>query len=477
MSASVLLCRLVLAGVLAVAGVGKLRDRRGAGEGAISLGVPASLAPAVVILSAGLELAAALLLLTPLAELGAIIAAALLFVFTVAMLVTLGRGEHPACHCFGDLHSAPIGWKTVTRNVVLIAVAAFVLFGFERWPASRVSDWLENASGMEVALGVGFLLLLIAVVVEGFAIVGILRQNGRLILRLDALESAGPTPSQGHRHAGLPIGAEPPRFSLPDLDGVERTLDDMRRPGIRTLLVFTDPGCGPCTALMPDIATWQQDLDLELTVVLISRGSVERNREEADRLGLDRILIQEDDEVATSFRYEGTPGAVLIAANGLIASHLVSGADLVRGLVRTTCSPDNGAPTTREVGSVAPEVRLSSLAGESFSLRDLKGREVVLLFWDPGCGFCDRMYADLRDWDSTRHDSAPHLVVVTRGSVEANERLRDLSSTVVIDPSGSGVMRHFGAAGTPTAVKIDTEGRFASLAQPGAPAVLRLLST
>jgi hypothetical protein len=35
---------------------------------------------------------------------------ALLVLFIVAIAVTLARGRKPDCHCFGQLHSKPIGW-------------------------------------------------------------------------------------------------------------------------------------------------------------------------------------------------------------------------------------------------------------------------------------------------------------------------------------------------------------------------------
>ena len=37
-------------------------------------------------------------------------------------------------------------------------------------------------------------------------------------------------------------------------------LDALRAPGKPVLLIFVDPGCGPCTALLPEIGRWQRDL-------------------------------------------------------------------------------------------------------------------------------------------------------------------------------------------------------------------------
>ncbi len=58
---------------------------------------------------------------------GAVAALALLVVFTGGIAGTLIAGRRPDCHCFGQLYSAPIGWGTLVRNGIMIAVAAFVV--------------------------------------------------------------------------------------------------------------------------------------------------------------------------------------------------------------------------------------------------------------------------------------------------------------------------------------------------------------
>jgi hypothetical protein len=32
-------------------------------------------------------------------------------------------GRHPPCNCFGSLSRRPIGWTSIARNVVLLALA------------------------------------------------------------------------------------------------------------------------------------------------------------------------------------------------------------------------------------------------------------------------------------------------------------------------------------------------------------------
>src|SRR5258705_809086 len=78
----------------------------------------------------------------------------------------------------------------------------------------------------------------------------LLRQNGRILLRLDDLEKrlnelefGGPDEPEG-----LPLGSAAPAFELPDLAGNSRTLTEFR--GRPLLLVFFNTACGFCPELL-----------------------------------------------------------------------------------------------------------------------------------------------------------------------------------------------------------------------------------
>ena len=55
----------------------------------------------------------------------------------------------------------------------------------------------------------------------------LLRQNGRLLLRLDELDRGLDALESGEEEqaAGLPLGGDAPDFELPDLAGETRTLE------------------------------------------------------------------------------------------------------------------------------------------------------------------------------------------------------------------------------------------------------------
>ena len=41
------------------------------------------------------------------------------------------------------------------------------------------------------------------------------------------------------------------------------------------MLVSSDPGCGPCTALLPEIARWQREHATRMSIASISQGPAE----------------------------------------------------------------------------------------------------------------------------------------------------------------------------------------------------------
>jgi len=95
-----------------------------------------------------------------------------------------------------------------------------------------------------------------------------------------------------------------------------------------------------------------------------------------------------------------------------------------------------------------------------------------VLFWNPGCGFCQQMLPDLKAWEANPPPGAPQLLIVSAGTVEANQAL-ELRSPIVLD-HGFSTGRAFGATGTPSAVLVDAQGHIASPVAVGAPAVLAL---
>jgi peroxiredoxin len=133
---------------------------------------------------------------------------------------------------------------------------------------------------------------------------------------------------------GLKAGTPAPPFSLPDLAGGTLTLERYR--GQRVLLVFTDPHCGPCDALLPDLAPLARaGSERGLQVVVIGRGSADENRAKTERyLPAAAVGIQQRWEVSKAYGIFSTPVGFLIDEGGVIARDVALGPSAIVELAR-----------------------------------------------------------------------------------------------------------------------------------------------
>jgi peroxiredoxin len=491
MTDAVGVARLVLVAVFAVAGWAKLSDRGGTRRAVREFGLPDALAtPVTFLLPLGELVVAALLLFSGTAVIGAIGAAVLLGLFIVAIAASLARGKRPDCHCFGQVHSEPVGPATLVRNTVLIAVAALIIAdgtggtNFWDWFADlTVGGWIAVAAAVVVAVALGVL---------GWLVVNLIAQQGRLLNRIDTLEQAvGIEPEAAAvPQGGLPVGTEAPAFDLESTAGERVSLGSLLAEGNPVLLLFTTADCGPCNALMPDVGGWQEEYADTLTIAVVGGGSGEGNRAKAAEHGIQRLLLQEGDEVGRAYAYLGTPSAVVVSTDGKIASVLVAGADAVRTLSGQAASGQlptqrwipvglNGhdheppqPPPGPPIGEPAPPISLPDLEGRTVSLAGMRGQPAMVLFWNPGCGFCAGMLDELRAWDHGRTNGETQLLVVSSGTSESHGEMK-LKSPVVLDDA-SQTMAAYGAHGTPMAVLVDDEGNVASSLAVGAVEVMNL---
>jgi peroxiredoxin len=172
------------------------------------------------------------------------------------------------------------------------------------------------------------------------------------------------------------------------------------------------------------------------------------------------------------------------------------------------------------VGTAAPEFELPDLAGQPQKLSQFRGRRVLLIFFNPKCGYCVKMAPDLAAlesaaWPAQRvgwvessrptvkepsyqlgkpmvglEDSAhptnqpellaegdrPALVLVCSGSPQDNRRLIEehgIRCPVLLQKDME-VATQFQAHGTPTGYLIDEAGKIASQLAVGAEALLAL---
>jgi len=484
-SVLLLIARLLLGGFFGVAGVAKLADRTGSRRALVAFGVPTRLATpfGVLLPLAELSVAAALIPVST-AVYGAASALALVLIFLVAIGSNLARGRRPDCHCFGQLHSEPVSWRTVARNGVLGAIAAFVVAAGWSGPGPSVVAWLVPLTMWQRAAVVGGTLGLAGLGAQTAVIFALLRKNKQILRHLAApsltprVEGSTPSPSSAVptspgpplRVPGRRIGSAAPAFALLDGEGRSVTVETLRGLGQPIVLFFTDPGCGTCQTFLPEIAEWQRDHAGAFTLALVSRGTPKENATAIDEHRVGRVLLQKDREVAEAYGVLGTPSAVLIRADGSIGSQLAQGEAEIRQLVASLAGTPS--PSRAEPLGAAPQFELPDLGGRAVALAQFAGEPTLVLFWNPDCPYCQRMLEDLKAWEARPLTDRPQLFVVSTATVESNRAL-GLRSTIVLDP-GFTVGPRYGVQGTPSAVLVDGDGRLAASAAVGAFAIFAL---
>lgn len=317
MNDALIVARLCLAVVFFVAGVGKLADRSGTRQALTDFDVPSRLVRPLSLLLPAAELAAATALLFPTtARWGAAGSLVLLALFVVELTRVLRRGEAPDCHCFGQLHSKPASWVTVVRNFVLALPAVYVAVA---GPGPSLASWVADTDATDLWLIATGTLATLTTITS----ILLWRENRRLL-------STDHQAAAAHRQ----IGALAPQFSLPSTAGRVVSLQDLLADDRACLLTFVSPGCGPCKALLPELARWHDTITERLALTLVTAVRATEAEKLAREHALADVLIDEQSTVSHAYGATAVPSAVLVASDGTVRSTLVAGPVAIESLIR-----------------------------------------------------------------------------------------------------------------------------------------------
>jgi len=328
-------------------------------------------------------------------------------------------------------------------------------------------------------------------------------QNGRLQLRLEALEQElqpqGIIPDKEKDILkGLREGSLLNDFELPLLAGGSMTLSQWR--GKKVLLIFFNPGCAFCIQLLPKLGALTPNADKRALVpLIISTGDVEENRRIFEQAGVSLpVLLQESSEVATLYRVPGTPMGYLVDEQGQTATELIQGAEDLLALLgvrvqhptQAALGSSNGkgrrgfsrslenSKIKRDglkVGTRAPEFTLPRVDKGELSLNQYLGQKVLLVFSDPACGPCQQLAPKL---ENLYRKGDVQVLMISRGDIEANRRKiaeQDLTFPVVLQRHWE-ISRDYGVFATPVGYLIDETGLLVTSVAMGAEAILDLTS-
>ena len=357
----------------------------------------------------------------------------------------------------------------------------------------------------------------LAILVGGWLGWQLLRQNGRLLLRLEELEKRLDTLEFGvdDQPTGLALGTAAPAFDLSDLAGERKSLGQYR--GKPVLLIFFNPACGFCRELLPILkqrgeSRGQRTETDEPLLLMISTGGSEANRALFDQHKLDcPVLLQKGSEVAEVYNANGTPSGYLINTDGKIASELAMGAEALLALAngkspiangRSEIDPaHNGAAASGGVadenrfssrsvarskikrdglkaGTPAPQFRLSRLDGRGeLALSELRGRQVLLVFSSPGCGPCNTLAPQLEKFHRERGDV--QVIMISKGEPKENRakvKEHGLTFPIVLQQQWE-VSRRYAMFATPIAYLIDEHAIISHDVAVGVEPILALMGS
>lgn len=351
-----LLCTSILVVTLTASGIAKAKDPSSTVEGILNLGLdsvaPLKLTPAVLpwaelVLAAGLLLAPG-----PLFPVFAIASCALMVFYLVVIARALATGRTEGCNCFGKKSAAPISRYTLIRNIALtIAGILTVVASFVGGKAVVYELVGLNGSGWLWAVGAALIALTLWAIQRGESLAEPAPDVPEVVLPSAADESED--------YVRVPI----PYASIYTTDGRVTTLRDMSRVQARVLF-FASPTCGSCTPILKTIPRWQKLLpQLGLHPVFSSEEKI-RQAHKLEKLDEGVEALVDPKHAAMHNFGRGTPMAVILGSDGMLAGGPVAGTSDVKqlmddllvefGAIKDPNAPKEAQPAQAAASASAP---------------------------------------------------------------------------------------------------------------------------
>lgn len=318
---ALILSTLLLAVVLIVSGIAKLREPQGVRDAFKSLRVPAPLdAPIVQRITpwAEIGLGVGIVVLPPPA--GTAVAALVfaLFVFyTFLIWRAYGAPEPVDCGCFGTMVDSRVTRWTLLRNISLLIASMVAVFDSFHFQPAIVRIFHVD----ELLWLLGFVFVL-------WVVFTILHRDGTPQTELATIHMTNSV-AEGNKELDDYVRLPIPYTWFTDVDGDKVTLYDLIRDRA-ALLVWFSTGCGSCRTVVEAFPQWRTDLKkIDVRAVVSSPQGGESLAEEFR----DDVLVDERWQVLSHLDMHSVPAAVLLGADGLLAGGPVVGSNDVVNFV------------------------------------------------------------------------------------------------------------------------------------------------
>lgn len=374
---------ILLTFTLLVSGLAKISDPRATEDAMVSLRMPARplhrlgallLAPGELLLAVGLWIP-----IVPVQVAVAAATLALMLAYLVIIVRALGFDDPVHCSCFGTLGSPNVSRASALRNVTLslLGVAGVVSAATGATAAAVLTAW-PLLLAWTLALGA-------AVLLTAFTLGGTEKDEEAPtaaplgshaparaasattgahddaseggVRRDDAAGSAGAAHDvAADDDAGSAGAAEDDELDYlrsPIPPGLLRDADGELVPlrsftaGRAVLLIWVNPGCGPCERILTALPAWRERLDPLVAVhMVLPRPLAGIAQPDLERLG-PGPMEDVHSTLAETLSMRGTPTAVLLGADGMLAGGPVAGGDEVSDFVEEIIEQLDAARVTQ----------------------------------------------------------------------------------------------------------------------------------
>lgn len=316
---SLLLAHLVVAATLVLAAIGKWRHPDVENRAFAGAGLPLWIGSdfvrrwhpvAELVLGLGIVLVPAPWNLAP------VVGATVLVVAYLGLVVVALRAPAAvSCGCFGADDDTPVSRRTLARNILLVVAAVLAL--------------------VDAALGGAVIGRLVDPVTWGWVLGALLA----VLVTWLAVPAAGPAGVPGLSEALRDDGPEAvdddlddyvreeiPEVRVLDPEGYETGLRDLAARRAQ-LLLFLSPGCGSCAGIARDLPRWRErQLPIDVRAV-VNGAALEMP---GAPVWVETALVDPNGQAAQALKVHGTPGAVLLGTDGMLAGGPVLGSGAVR---------------------------------------------------------------------------------------------------------------------------------------------------
>ena len=171
------------------------------------------------------------------------------------------------------------------------------------------------------------------------------KQNGRILIRLEAIERdlvaerfgqisqqrAAQQETHDDEHQADPSGTVAPEFTLPRIDG-RGSLSLSAYLGRPHILIFTSSGCAPCDVLVRRLSQLSQK-SVEKQILIVARGSVESYRRTLAEMELRApVVVQSGWQISRLYGTFDLPSAYSLDEEGQLTSGVVRGSEAILGV-------------------------------------------------------------------------------------------------------------------------------------------------